>query len=99
MQHIRFIANNQTVCWAPERLDAYDSAVVIDPESEDSCRECTALLMAHNQRESEKETRHRIQGAPRPESNMGCIRGAVYGVGVLAVFWCVIALLTWVITR
>lgn len=102
MQHIRFMDNNQTVCWAPERLDDYDSAVITDYDAGGKlCFECNGLLLAHNKKEFEKETHLSlvIPGTLRKESDMGCIRGALFGGAVTTLFWLVATLITWWLMR
>lgn len=46
MNHVRFMTSNAPVCWRPRTL-GYD-LVVVGYEKGENCKECLALIHAHN---------------------------------------------------
>lgn len=56
MNHTRYMVDNVTICEEPARLNLHELIVGDYSEHPEMlCRECSALLAAHNKREYEKE--------------------------------------------
>lgn len=104
MKHIRYMSTNTTVCSSPNKV-GYD-LVVVDtyPRDEESCAVCLDLLTAHNRKELEKERdgRHAaypVYVFPDEDKPLSGARGIVWGMAISLVFYLIIGLTIWAVTR
>lgn len=94
--HIVYLSDNQRICEEPARLGT--DWVHSEPGSglNPSCKECTALLFAHNQSEFEKEANERIVRREK-EDPLSPAKGCIYGLLIASVFWLILGMALWVI--
>lgn len=101
MKHIRFLSGKEEpICQNPDRLDLWDSPVVVDfaPDDPDDCKLCPQLLMVHNKREFEKEQNQRVARTPMPGPDGNLKRGLIYGLAISSAFYLVLAfLIEWLV--
>lgn len=91
MLHIRYMMTDgpskATVCDKPELLD--DNFVIVDcePFDDSRCKECHQLLLAHNKRAFEKESRLPL-GVPREEPKKPMpSKGLVIALSIVLLVW------------
>lgn len=99
MRHIRYLSSKETLCWRPDLLG--EDFVTLDPLPEDTgrCKECLALLMAHNKAAYEAEqslsfdyNSHRHESEVNQESMDWALWALVV---VVSAFWNVLYLGLW----
>lgn len=92
MQHIHYLSDNTTICWAPHRLGG--EFIRIGSDEAPRCKECSSLLLAHNMREAfDDEVKLTYELKQTVEPDLGAFKGFVLGVLVSSVMWIVIILL------
>lgn len=100
--HTRYIVDNVTVCEEPARLDFHELVVGDTSDSpEPLCRECSALISAHNKREYEKEAYSSmsiVQRNPKAydvDPNRSDI--FVSGLALGSAFWITVLVIVWAV--
>lgn len=94
--HIRYLATGQTLCDNPSRLDEPGGFVVADyARGINSCKDCSAILFAHNKKSYDKEILE-IQNTVSAQEYIGDAKWIVIGaMAVTSGFWIGLFLMLW----
>lgn len=102
MRHIRYLATTMPVCELPEYIDKLHVIVDRQGASSFTCRDCSAVLYAHNKKSYEAELAiaqnarvNRTKKKPLFETEKSAF---TTGFIVGSVLWVVIFLILWVVT-
>lgn len=91
LRHIRFLESGKTICENPELLDSDFVTVDYEPYDAPSCRDCSGILMAHNERETKVEKAWfdivRNYNATVEDDPLSAARGLMLGLTISSGFW------------
>lgn len=99
--HIRFINGNQAVCDYPERL-GWDLVKIDNVTGLASCKECSALIMAHNKKEFELESdlayeHNNLRTLPGALADTNPMDVFVTGLALASAFWVTVFVIWWAV--